>query len=59
MYEELEHDRKAMAEYLKGEPMQMFCSKALGNHRTAGDILSEFPDGTVGKWIQDYDREKG
>ena len=59
MYEELEHDRKAMAEYLKGEPMQMFCFKALGNHRTAGDILSEFPDGTVGKWIQDYDREKG
>lgn len=55
MYEELEHDRKAIAEYLKEEPLQMFCFKALGNHRTAGDILSEFPDGTVGKWIQDYD----
>ena len=37
----------------------MFYFKALGNHRTAGDILSEFPDGTVGKWIQEYDREKG
>ena len=58
MYEELEHDRKAVAEQLKDEPFQTFCFKALGNHKSAEDIIAELPDGSVGKWIQDYDRER-
>ena len=58
MYEELEHDRKAVAEQLKDEPFQTFCFKALGNHKSAEDIIAELPNGSVGKWIQDYDRER-
>lgn len=59
MYEELEHDRKAVVEYLREEPLQTFCFKALGNHKTAEKIISEMSDGSVGKWIQDYNHEKG
>ena len=59
MYEELEHDRRAMAEQLKDEPFQTFCFKALGNHKAAQAIISELSDGSVGKWIKDYDHENG
>ena len=54
MYEELEHDRKAVAVYLKGEPLQKFCFKALGNNRTITDILNDVPDSTIAKLIRDY-----
>ena len=54
MYEELEHDRKAVAGYLKDEPLQKFCFMALGNNRTVTEILKDMPDNTIAKWIKDY-----
>lgn len=54
MYEELEHDRKAAAEYLKQEPLQLFCFKALGNHMTAEEILQALPDKAADRWIEEY-----
>ena len=54
MYEELEHDRKAVAGYLDNEPLQAFCFKALGNNRSSEDILAEAPGSRVFKLIPDY-----
>ena len=54
MYEELEHDRRAIAEYLKNERYDHFCFKALGNHVTVEDIINGFPDSALAKWIEDY-----
>ncbi len=54
MYEELEHDRKAVAGYLKEEPLQKFCFKALGNSRTATEILKDISDSTIVRLIGDY-----
>ena len=54
MYEELEHDRKALAGYLKVEPLQTFCFKAIGNNMTAAEIISGMPDSAIGRLIEDY-----
>ncbi|MBR1710480.1 MAG: hypothetical protein IJ719_16910 [Clostridia bacterium] len=54
MYEELERDRKAIAGYLKNEPLQTFCFKALGNNLTATEILSGMPELMIGRLIEDY-----
>lgn len=54
MYEEMEHDRKAVAGYLKSEPLQKFCFKALGNNRTVSEILKDIPDSAIIKLIEDY-----
>lgn len=54
MYEELEHDRRAIADYLKDEPYNYFCFKALGNDMTVEDILAGLPDSAIGKWIKEY-----
>lgn len=54
MYEELEHDRKAVAACLKEEPLQKFCFKALGNNLTAAEIIKDMPDSTIGRLINDY-----
>ncbi len=54
LFEELEHDRKAIADYLRNEPYQPFCYKALGNHMTAEKILSGFSDHAICKLINEY-----
>ena len=54
MYEELEHDRKALAGYLKEEPLQIFCFKAIGNNLTAAEIINGMPDSAIGRLIEDY-----
>jgi len=54
MYEELEHDRKAMAGRLKHESYQYFCFKALGNNMSAEEILDDLQDSSVGRWLSDY-----
>lgn len=54
MDEELEHDRKAIADYLGNEVYQSFCYKALGNHLTADKILQGFSDHAICKLIGDY-----
>lgn len=58
MYEELEHDRKAVAGYLKSEPLQTFCFKALGNNLTAAEIIGDMPDLVISRWIEDYSAAK-
>lgn len=54
MYEELEHDRKAIADYLKQEPLQAFCFKGLGNNLTATQIMESMLDSMIGRLIEDY-----
>ena len=54
MYEELEHDRKAIASYLKDEQLQTFCFKALGNNLTAAEILADMSESMIGRLIEDY-----
>ena len=54
MYEEFEHDRRAVAEYLKTEPLQTFCFKALGNNKTAVEIISELQESVIMKLVEDY-----
>lgn len=45
---------KAIAGYLKEEPLQTFCFKALGNNKTADEIIGEMKDSTIARLIPDY-----
>ena len=54
MYEELNNERKAIAEYLKNEPLRSFCFKGIGNYDSIDTILSEVKDGVIEKYIKDY-----
>lgn len=54
VYEEMEHDRKAVAEYLKTEPLRVFCFKAVGNQKTAAELVSEVNASVIEKLIEDY-----
>ena len=54
MYEEYEHDRKAIAEYLKQEPLQAFCYKSLGNNLTTVQIMESMADSMVSRLIEEY-----
>ena len=54
LYEELEHDRKAIADYLKNEPLKTFCFKSLGNNKTAVEIISELQESVIMKLVDDY-----
>lgn len=57
MYEELGHDRKAMAGRLKEEQLQYFCFKALGNNMTVEELLSDLQDSAVARWLPDYQEQ--
>ena len=54
MYEEFEHDRKCLAGYLRNEPLQKFCFKAIDNNKSADDIVAEMNDSTIERLIPDY-----
>lgn len=56
MFEELGYDRKAIAAFLRDEPYQPFCFKAIGNNMSAAEILKSFPDHAVSRRIEDYQR---
>ena len=58
MYEELEHDRKAIADFLKDEPLRTFCFKSLENNLSAAEILSGMSESMIGRLIDDYNSQE-
>ena len=57
MYEEYDRDRKCIASYLRDEPLQKFCFKAIDNNKSAKDIIDEMNDSTIEKLIPDYHQQ--
>ena len=54
LYEELEHDRKALANTIKNDKLAQFGFSAIGNDKTAKDLLSEVLFSRFKKLIDDY-----
>lgn len=54
LYEEMGHDRKAVAEAIKGDVLRQFGFTALDNDRTADEIIRKTWIGVIEQFIDDY-----
>lgn len=54
LYEEMSHDRRAVAKAIKDEPLQSLCFKTLGNNMTTEELLGQMQDAAIYKLIPDY-----
>ena len=54
LYEEYEHDRKAVALTIKGDKLSSFGFRSLGNKLSAHEIVAQTPINTIEKYLEDY-----
>ena len=55
MYEEYDHDRKAVAKTIGGDPFSWAGFKAIGNDKTVDDMLAILTPGKMEKYIKEYE----
>lgn len=55
LYEEYDHDRKAVAKTIGDDPYSWVGFKAIGNDITVSDILAMLTPGKMEKYIKEYD----
>lgn len=54
LYEEYEHDRKAVALTIKGDKLSSFGFRSLGNKLSAHEIVAQTPINAIEKYLEDY-----
>lgn len=57
LYEELNHDRKGVAISIKDKPYASFCFKALGNEKSANELVMQTPVKAVMKMLPDMPKD--
>ena len=55
LYEEYDHDRKAVAKTIGGDPFSWAGFKAIGNDKTVDDMLAILTPGKMEKYIKEYE----